>query len=134
MSVKTVFFSNALIVLKKQSTGAIFAEKEWLNINVLNVGLRDHKMAHIVITFKIMPKEVETDLVALQKECEQIISKIGEIGKVDIQPIAFGLKALFIYVVADESKGSPDDIEKQLNELDNTMSVEITDVRRTLDI
>ena len=91
-------------------------------------------MAEVVIQFKIMPESPETDIEALQKKCEAIISKVGEVGKVEIEPIAFGLKALHIYAIMNESKGSPDEIEKELNDLEETNSAEVVDVRRTVDI
>lgn len=91
-------------------------------------------MSEVIVQFKIMPESPETDLDALQKKCEVILSKAGEIGKVETIPIAFGLKSLNIYVIMDESKGSPDEAEKELNELKETNSAEVVDVRRTMDV
>jgi elongation factor 1-beta len=98
------------------------------------VDLRDLKMSEVVVTFKIMPESPETNMQDLQKKCEEIISKSGEVGKVEIKPIAFGLKSLHLYVIMDESKGSPDDIEKELADLPETNSAEVIDVRRTVDV
>jgi elongation factor 1-beta len=91
-------------------------------------------MSEVIIHFRIMPESPDTDLNDLQKKCEEIISRAGEVGKVEIIPIAFGLKSVNIHAIMDESKGSPDEIEKDLNDLKETSSAEIVDVRRTLDI
>lgn len=96
-------------------------------------------MSEVVIHFKIMPESPETDLNALQKKCEELISKIGEVGKVEIIPIAFGLQSINIYAIMDEkkmeeSKGILDEVEKELNDLKDANSAEVVDVRRTMDI
>ncbi|MBN1923258.1 MAG: elongation factor 1-beta [Nanoarchaeota archaeon] len=91
-------------------------------------------MAQVVITFKIMPESPDVDLTALQSKAESIISKAGEVGKVEIEPIAFGLKALKIFAIMDESKGSPDNIENELSSLENVSRAEVIDVRRTVDV
>jgi len=91
-------------------------------------------MSEVIITFRIMPESPETNLEDLQKKCEELISKVGEVGKVEIKPIAFGLKELDIYAVMDESKGSPDALEEELSNLDGVNRAEIADVRRTMDV
>jgi elongation factor 1-beta len=91
-------------------------------------------MSEVVIEFKIMPESPDVDLKALQAKCEEIISKEGEVGKVEIKPIAFGLKSLNIWAIMDESKGSPDSIEKELTDLEKVSRAEIVDVRRTVDV
>lgn len=91
-------------------------------------------MAEVIIEFKIMPDSVETDMDKLKEKATEIISKAGEVGKTEIEEIAFGLKALHVFAVMDESKGSPDEIEQQLNDLDEVNSAEVVDVRRTVDV
>ena len=57
--------------------------------------------------------------------------KGGEIRK-EVEDIAFGLKALKITFVMDESIGSADALEEQLKEIEGVKSVETIDVRRAL--
>ena len=52
--------------------------------------------------------------------------------KTQIEPIAFGLKALNIIFVMDEGKGSTEKLEKKISQLDDVESVEVTDVRRAI--
>ena len=91
-------------------------------------------MSEVIISFRIMPESTDTDMEKLRERAETIISKAGEIGKVEIQPVAFGLKAIIIHEVMDESKGSPDNVEEELNQLEEVNRAEIIDVRRTVDI
>ncbi len=52
--------------------------------------------------------------------------------KVNIQPIAFGLKAIDITFVMDEKLGSPDVVCEKIVALGDVNSCEVTDCRRAL--
>ena len=97
--------------------------------------LRDRiNMANVVITLKIMPESPETNLEDLEKQAkEKIAAFSGETEtKTEIEPIAFGLKALKILFVMDEAKGATDDLEKQISESTGVKSVEVIDIRRAI--
>ena len=101
----------------------------------MNVGLKDLiKMTQVVITIKIMPISPETNLDTLEiKVLDKIKIFTGETQtKKLIEPIAFGLKALNITFVAEESKGSPDKMVEEINSFDEVNSAEISDVRRAI--
>ena len=90
-------------------------------------------MANVIITLKIMPESPDADLSKIEESAKKMISKFGgEVGKVDIIPVAFGLKALNIYFVMDEKKGSTDKLETEISTISEVMSVEVTDVRRAI--
>lgn len=91
-------------------------------------------MTNVIIMLKIMPENPEINLDDIQKKAiEQITSFSGETEtKSEQEPIAFGLKALKITFVMDESKGSTDELEKNISELEGVNSVEVVDVRRAL--
>ena len=89
-------------------------------------------MANVVITMKLMPESPETDLEALAVKAEEVISTVGEVGKKEFEPVAFGLKAVLLTFVMDENKGSTDDIEKTISDFDEVASAEVTDVRRAV--
>ena len=91
-------------------------------------------MAKAVVTLKIMPDAVEADLAAIEAAA---LVKIrawsgGDDTKTEIEPVAFGLKAIRILFVMDESKGSPEDLERDIESLDGVMSCETVDVRRAI--
>lgn len=81
-----------------------------------------------------MPDSPEVSIGELEKRVKtKIQSFCGETQtKTEITPIAFGLKALNITFVMDESKGSTDYLEEQITNLDDVNSVSVTDVRRAI--
>ena len=91
-------------------------------------------MANVIITLKIMPESPEIDLKKLEKEVLlAIIEYSGETEtKIEIEPIAFGLKALKILFVSDEKKGAVDALEDTIRKIDGVQSVEVVDVRRAI--
>lgn len=91
-------------------------------------------MAKAIITFKIMPDSVEADMDKLTSDAlAKVTAAYGDTEtKTEIEPVAFGLKALKLIFVMDESDGSPDSLEKEINDMDGVMSCETVDVRRAL--
>ena len=85
-----------------------------------------------------MPKSPETDLDKVYEEASKHVRdfvdekhKDGEIRK-EIEPIGFGLKALKILFVMDESIGTTDKLEENIKQSEDVESVEATDVRRAI--
>ncbi len=119
---------------KRRLSDAKTAERQYQTISVQSVDLRDLiKMADVVVTLKIMPVSPEVDLDEIQEKAEEMISGFGgDVGKVKVEPVAFGLKSLNLFFVMDEAIGSTDDLEEQVSEIEGVNSVEVTDVRRTI--
>ena len=92
------------------------------------------KMARVVITFRIMPSSPNIDLSKIEAMAKkEIVDFCGSKEfKTQIEPIAFGLKALNIIFVMDESKGSTESLEGKISSIDGVESVEVTDVRRAI--
>ncbi len=90
-------------------------------------------MADVVVTLKIMPESTEVDLKQLEQKATAMITDFGgEVGKVEIEPIAFGLNALKLIFVMDEKIGSTESLENKVAELNEVASAEVTDVRRAV--
>ncbi|MFW5990717.1 MAG: elongation factor 1-beta [Nanoarchaeota archaeon] len=91
-------------------------------------------MADVIVTLKIMPESPEVDMENLKDSAtEKIESYVGETEtKHEIEPVAFGLKALKLMFVMNEDKGSTEELEKTISEIEGVNSVEVTDVRRTI--
>ena len=91
-------------------------------------------MAYAVVTITIMPESPDSDLVALEKEAHDLIKAFNDNRetKIEIKPIAFGLKSINITFMVDEKKGSPDQVSEKIAKLNNVSSAEVTDVRRAL--
>ena len=98
---------------------------------VLSPGLI--KMAEVVITFKIMPEGLDVDLNKIVNSIKKVVKKFGgDVGRVEEEPVAFGLKALKIIFVIDENKGSTDELEEEISKLKGVKSVNVVDVRRAI--
>jgi elongation factor 1-beta len=90
-------------------------------------------MAQVVITLRIMPESPDVDLAKIEADSKVLIKRFGgEVGKVEINPVAFGLKAVDIFFVMDESKGSTEVLENEIANFEGVTSVEVTDVRRAI--
>ena len=79
-----------------------------------------------------MPEDLDVDLNKLEKEGKEFLNKYGEVGKSKREKIAFGLEAVILIFVMDESKGSTDFLEDNMRNIDGVQSVEVTDVRRAI--
>lgn len=91
-------------------------------------------MARVIVTLKIMPDSPSINLEDIVPKVQQrITSFAGKTEfKVEIEPIAFGLKALKILFVLDEEKGSTEKLEQEISTLPHVQSVEVVDVRRSI--
>ena len=91
-------------------------------------------MGTAIVTVKIMPESPEVDLTALEEKVKVMIKDFAGEGdtKTEIEPIAFGLKALKVIFVMDESLGSPDVLSEKVEALEEVNSAEISDVRRAI--
>ena len=90
-------------------------------------------MAQAIVTLKIMPESPDIDLKEIEIAATQEIKVFGgEVGKVEIEPIAFGLKALNLIFVMDEAKGSTESLENIIAKIPGVQSVDVTDVRRAI--
>ena len=81
-----------------------------------------------------MPQSPEIDLSELETKAKKEIVDFcnSEEFRVEIQPIAFGLKALMILFVMEENIGSTERLEQKVSQIEGVESVEVTDVRRAV--
>ena len=91
-------------------------------------------MANVVVTLRIMPQEPGIDLSKIEGQAKKEIVEFcnSKELKTQIEPVAFGLKALNIFFVMDEAKGSTEELENKIAQIDGVESVEVTDVRRAV--
>jgi elongation factor 1-beta len=129
-----VLNSHALTAEKCRLSDAGTAEKLQLNTNALNAAIQDlTKMADVVITLKVMPDSPEIDLKAVQDKVGHLVKEFGgEVGKIEEEPVGFGLVALKFYFVMSEDLGSTDDLEEKISQMKEVGNVEVTDVRRAI--
>ena len=90
-------------------------------------------MSTVGIQFKIMPKDIGTDLEKLKADIKTKIESFesGVFNEAKEEPIAFGLKALIIKIALSEDEES-DAVEKALSEIEGVSSVKLIDYRRVV--
>ena len=89
-------------------------------------------MADMIITFKIMPEEPDTDLNKIFEELKEFVEKEGgKTGKPKIEEIAYGLKSLEVSFAIDERKGT-EMFEDVARNIDGVGSVEVIGITRAL--
>ena len=90
-------------------------------------------MAKMVVTIKVLPDSPERDLNELRKKVEEkIINEEGKLYKESIEPIAFGINAIVISYIIDESKGT-DTVENAIKSIEGVGDVNISDMTRMME-
>jgi len=88
-------------------------------------------MAEVIVSMKIFPSDITTDLDQLKKKIEKELPKYASVYRFDEEPIAFGLTALIAHIIIPEEKqGGLDEVEKQLQKIDGISQMETLMVRR----
>jgi len=89
-------------------------------------------MGVMAVKIKIMPKSLETDLVKIEEEVRKTIEEYGvKNPQFEVQPIAFGLKALIVLFGWPEEKEF-EGFEKDLMKIKGVSSIEVIDMRRAI--
>ena len=87
-------------------------------------------MAEVLVTFKVMPNGVDTDLEEVSGEIKKI--SIAKLNNIEKEPIAFGLVALKPSFVAEDTGKVTDEIEAALKDIKGVGGAEVTEVTRLL--
>ena len=88
-------------------------------------------MGTALLQIKVMPESPETDLEQLKTNVEEKLKKEGaiKISKIEIQPVAFGLKSLIVTLAWPEEQDTEKAV-KAVNSLEHVSSSDIIDYRR----
>jgi translation elongation factor aEF-1 beta len=88
-------------------------------------------MAKVLVTMKIFPSDVETDLDMLKKKIEEALPGYASVYRFDEEPIAFGLVALIAHILLPEDRsGGMDEVESVLRGIEGVSQLEPQMVRR----
>ena len=82
----------------------------------------------VLVKLKVMPKSREIDIEELKKKIDVLIRPV----KIEVEDIAFGLRALIVSSVIEDKKGSLEEIENKIKSLEDVKSVETVYITRTL--
>lgn len=89
-------------------------------------------MGKVMVTARVMPSSLEVDLKKLEERVREVIEEKGKFAGSEVQPIAFGLKALVVYFLVPDEEGHLGEIEERVKGLEGVESFDVTDLRRTL--
>ena len=84
-------------------------------------------MAKVLLTIRVMPEDVNTDLESIKNE---ILSKIG--AQIKEVPIAFGIVSLYVSTIIEDKEGEIERVEKLLKEIKGVGEIEVLEITRTL--
>jgi len=93
------------------------------------VGSRVHSgdsVGKVAVTFRLMPDVVDVDLDNIQARVRDAIG--DRLKKLEVRPIAFGLKAVEAIVVVDDAAGELERIESLLSRIPGVGGVETTEL------
>ena len=85
-------------------------------------------MGKVIVVFRVMPKGVEVNLDELEAEVKSRISP----QKVERVPIAFGLQALKVTKLVEETEGELEKIENELKSINSVSEVDVLEVSRSI--
>ncbi|MGD8565178.1 MAG: elongation factor 1-beta [Candidatus Bathyarchaeota archaeon] len=89
-------------------------------------------MGSVVVTYKIFPIDITVDFDQLKEKITETLPDFASIYGFGEEPIAFGLKALIVYIKIPEDKsGILEGVEKGLSEIKEISQVQPGMVRRT---
>jgi elongation factor 1-beta len=82
----------------------------------------------VIALLKVMPTGVDVDVGAIKEKIKKQDFGKATINSVEIQDIAFGLKALNVSVITDDAEGGTDSVQERLSKIADVASVEVTDI------
>ena len=89
-------------------------------------------MGVAAVKIKIMPNSPETDMKKIEQDVKILLEKQGVKNPgFEIQPIAFGLKALIIMFGWPEEK-ELEELEEKLRKIKEVSSAHLIDIRRAI--
>jgi len=121
--------SNAQIAERQLSYVATVARRPAASTHAKNAILlvRD-TMADVIVTFKIMPKDAETDMDKIEEQIKSIVNP----ERIQREPIAFGLVAIKVTKLIPDAGGELENVENKIKSIKNIGQVEVTEVTRSL--
>jgi translation elongation factor aEF-1 beta len=88
-------------------------------------------MAKILISYKILPREVTVDLERLKQKIRKKLPEYSSVHGFAEEPIAYGLTALIAHIIIPEDKpGGLDELERALQKISDISQIETLTVHR----
>ncbi|MDK2892252.1 elongation factor 1-beta [Methanohalophilus sp.] len=87
-------------------------------------------MGDVAATIKIMPESVDTDLDAIKEKIVEVLPEGAELYGSEIEPVAFGLKALKVVILVGDLEGGTESVEEAINNIDGVESLQVVELGR----
>ena len=84
-------------------------------------------MGMVVMTYKVNPdSEVENvDADAIATQINSMATEVYDVQKVEVKPLAFGLKFVQVHVTMNDGEGLADAFEGQMSEIHGVGEIEV---------
>jgi len=88
-------------------------------------------VARVLVIVKVLPTDVDVNLDDLARKIAEKLPGDYEVKGYETEPIAFGLKALRLYIfMPEEVEGGTEPLERMISEVDGVSQVEVEAVHR----
>jgi len=88
-------------------------------------------MADVLVVLKVFPESDEVNLNNLVNEISSKLPKEYKVIKTDTEPIAFGLKALILFITLPEhTEGGTEKLEEIVNSVQGVSHAEVVNITR----
>lgn len=85
-------------------------------------------MGSVIVTLRVMPKGVDTNLNSVEKKLKKIVNP----QRIELVPIAFGLNSLKVIKLVEEKEGAMDSLIEKIRDIEGVKNVEVLEVTRSL--
>jgi elongation factor 1-beta len=87
-------------------------------------------MGSYVIRMKVLPSDVSTDLEKMAQDVASALPPDSKVRSHRVEPIAFGLSAVMLDIVAPEEEGAIDRVEEAVSGVPSVSQSEVVGVSR----
>ena len=85
-----------------------------------------HKMGEVIMKIKVMPEDASIDIESLKEKITSALPDYAKLNKSEVAPIAFGLKALMLYITMPDQ--SPDELMDKIAAIDGVGNASIEEL------
>jgi len=85
-------------------------------------------MGEVIVSFRVMPKDVSVNLDELEKKIKEAIRP----ERINRQPVAFGIVAFYVVKVVLDAGGVLQEAEDKLRAIEEVGEVEVTGITRSI--
>lgn len=89
-------------------------------------------MGEVAVQMKIMPGDVAVDLKRLSDHIALASPRDARLHNCEVQPVAFGLKALLITFIVEDKEGGTEGLEEIIANMEEVESVQVVAITRML--